>query len=137
MAIKQQKADKGKHIAPTEDLFTFPKNVFNYPIFCLKYLHKDFCITRCDKDEKISLLEKLHQLSSMTWEQIRQAGRHGLGTEKIEQDSIKAGKPLHVTPDVTMYAIRFQGKKPMVGYKSHFIFHILYIDRSFTLYNHG
>lgn len=64
------------------------------------------------------------------------APRHGLGTEKINQSSIKASKPASVTPDVSFYALRFQGKKAMVGYKSDFIFHVVYLDRDFTLYDH-
>ncbi len=79
----------------------------------------------------------MHKLSSMTWEQIRQAQRHGLGQEIIPQDSIRAGKPPHVTPEVNFYALRFDGLKPFVGYKKDFIFHIVYIDRAFTLYDHG
>lgn len=135
MAIKKTQPNKGGKIQPTPDLF--PKSVFNYPVFCLKHIHKDYSISHCDKNEKIDLIERLCKLSSMTWEQIRMADRHGLGSEKINRDSIKAGFPPHITPDITFYALRFSGLKPIVGYKSDFIFHILYIDRSFTLYDHG
>ncbi len=134
MGIKSKQGTPGNNIKPTQDLF--PKSIFNYPVFCFKHLHKDYSITQCQKEEKISLVEKLHKLSTMTWEQIRLSPRHGLGSEKISQDSIKVGLPSHVTPDVTFYALRFDGMKPMVGYKSDFIFHIVYLDRDFTLYNH-
>lgn len=135
MGIKNPNANKGKNIKPTNDLF--PKSLFNYPIFCFKYMHKDYHVDKCEREEKLSLLDRICKLSTMTWEQIQFAPKHGLGTEKISQDSIKCGKPLHITPDVTFYALRFDGKKPMVGYKSDFIFHLVYLDRDFTLYNHG
>jgi len=134
MAIKNPKGQSGANIKPTEDLF--PKSMFNYPVFCFKYLNKDYHIDKCDKDEKIKFIDRLCHLSSMTWEQIKFAPRHGAGTEKIAQDSIKAPKPVHVTKDVIFYALRFDGMKPMVGYKSDFIFHLVYIDRDFTLYRH-
>jgi hypothetical protein len=133
MGIKDKKGDKGKNISPTPDLF--PKTTFNYPVFCFKYLHKDHSLSQCDKDEKVSLIEKLHKFSSMTWEQIRLAPRHGLGQEKIT--SFNVTLPGHVTEDVSFYALRFDGKKPIVGYKTDFIFHIVYIDRDFTVYKHG
>lgn len=135
MPIKKQIPKGGKHIQPTADLF--PKSVFNYPVFCFKHLQKDYSLEKCQRDEKIDLIERLCKLSTMTWEQIRLSDRHGLGTEKISQHSIRTGIPNHITPDVTFYALRFSGKKPIVGYKSDFIFHILYIDRDFTLYDHG
>lgn len=135
MSIKRPGVNRGKTIQPTPDLF--PKSIFNYPVFCLKYIHKDFSLDHCDKSEKAALIERLYKLSTMTWEQIRMADKHGLGTEKINRDSIKAGIPSHVTGDITFYALRFSGKKPIVGYKSDFIFHILYIDRNFALYDHG
>lgn len=135
MGIKKQSGASGKHIQPTKDLF--PKSTFNYPIFCFRHIHRDYSLEKCEKDEKIDLIERLCKLSTLTWEQIKLADRHGFGTEKISHESIKVGKPAHITPDITFYALRFSGKKPIVGYKSDFIFHILYIDRDFTLYNHG
>lgn len=134
MGIKNRKGEAGPNIKPTEDLFS--RSIFNYPVFCFKHLNKDYHLDDCTKIEKISLIEQICKLSSMTWEQIRLSPKHGLGTEKIAQDSIRASKPVHVTPDVTFYALRFDGKKPMVGYKSDFIFHIVYLDRSFKLYKH-
>lgn len=134
MGIKGKEGKKGETLSITKDLF--PKSIFNYPVFCFKYLCKGYHIDDCDKDEKIKLLDKLCMFSSMTWQQIQFAPRHGLGAEKIAQGSINTGIPAHITPDVTLYALRFDGKKPIVGYKSDFIFHLLYIDRGFTLYNH-
>ncbi len=72
----------------------------------------------------------------MTWDQIRMAHRHGLSTEKINRSAIKASLPPSITPDLSFYALRFDGMKPMVGYKSDFIFHVVYLDRAFTLYDH-
>lgn len=135
MGIKQPKVDKGLHISATQDLF--PKEVFNYPVFCLKYMQKDYSLNQCEKEEKISLIERMYQLSSLTWPQIRVTQKHGFGYEKINRDAIRAPIPQHITPDISLYAFRFDGKKPMVGYITHFIFHVVYLDRDFTLYNHG
>ena len=136
MGIKPAKPDKGDRISATDDL-VFRKDLFNYPVFCLKYLHKDWDLSRCEKDQKISLIERMCKLSTMTWDQIRQTHKHGFGSEKIQQENLRAARPSHITPDVTFYALRFDGLRPMVGYKSHFIFHILYLDTNFSLYEHG
>ncbi|WP_071883807.1 hypothetical protein [Serratia marcescens] len=106
------------------------------PVFSLRYLQRDFCIERCEKNERAAFAVKLFKLSQLTWADIRQADRHGLGTEKISRDSIKAAIPEHITPDVDFLAFRFNGKAPMVGYKLGSIFYILWLDRSFKLYEH-
>ena len=76
-------------------------------------------------------------MSQLTWNEIRSAHRHGLGGEKIDRTAIKRPIPSHVTEDVTFLAYRFSGMKPMVGYRLKEMFHIIWLDRDFTLYDHG
>jgi hypothetical protein len=73
----------------------------------------------------------------MTWNQLVGSHRHGSGTEKTARQSIRAPIPRHVTEDVTFLAFRFHRKRPMVGYRDGRIFHILWLDHSFSVYDHG
>lgn len=106
------------------------------PIFCLRYLQDPFCVVSCEQQEQAALAVTLRRLSFMTWAQIRNAPRHGLGTEKIARESLRAPVPEGITEDVVFLAIRFHGKAPMVGYRSGQVFHIVWLDRAFTLYPH-
>jgi len=109
----------------------------NYPIFCFKYIHKSYHINSCENEDKIRFLERIITLSGMTWQELEYSPKHGMGTEKIQRSAIKQDLPKEITDDVTHFlAFRFSGKKPFVGFRERFIFHILYIDRDFTLYNH-
>jgi hypothetical protein len=113
------------------------ENKIKHPVFCFKYLHKDFHVDKCNADEKICLLEQIIKLSNLSWQEIEYSGRHGLGTEKIDKNSIRKDLPKDITEDVSYFlALRFGGKKAFVGFRNKFIFHILYIDRDFTLYKH-
>lgn len=109
------------------------------PTFCLHYLGGNYCLTKCDTKEKADLAERLHKLSSMTWQEIKHAQRHGLGFEIISRKSLKTDLPpaVKAMEDVTVLAFRFSGKKPMVGYRDGRTFHIVFLDRDFTLYPHG
>ena len=79
-----------------------------------------------------------NKLSQLPWKELRQAPRHGLGYEKIKRHSIKSGIPLHITDDVDHFiAFRFHDKAPMVGHRQERIFYIFWIDRDFSLYDHG
>lgn len=106
------------------------------PIFCLRYLQPPYCVTSCEQQEQASFAVTLRRLSSMTWAQIRNAPRHGLGTEKIDRGSLRARVPDGITEDVVFLAIRFHGMAPMVGYRSGQTFHVVWLDRAFTLYPH-
>lgn len=108
-----------------------------HPVFCLEFLRPAYCLSKCDVKEKAALADTLHELSRLTWSQIQAAPRHGKGCEKIDRASIKGDSiPLHITDDTHLLAFRFFGKAPMVGYRTDRIFHLVWLDRDFTLYSH-
>jgi hypothetical protein len=107
------------------------------PVFSLHYLNRDFCLSACNRDEKASFADAMYKLSQITWNEVICSHRHGLGFEKISRDAIKSTIPEHLTDDVRMIAFRFHGKAPMVGYRDGNVFHVIWFDRAFTLYDHG
>jgi hypothetical protein len=131
-----QARSRGEHIRPRESATGSTDG--RTPVFCLRFLDRPYCVTECERDEQASLALTMHRLSRLTWQQIRNAPRHGLGTEKIHRESIRAAIPTGITEDVESFlAIRFHGKAPMVGFRSGEVFHLVWLDRAFTLYAHG
>mgnify|MGYP006325550845 CR=1 FL=1 len=127
--------NQGKKFGIKEEMIEVPH--YDYPIFCFKHLHRNHNLDKCDSEEKKALIEKVVVLSQMSWQQIQQAPRHGLGSEKIAISSIKPKCPPFITDDVKfLLSVRFQGKKPFLGHKDRFIFHVIFIDRDFTVYSH-
>jgi len=130
--LKQTQASKINSIQPN---FSTQQA---HPIFCLKYLDRNYySLSACTKEEKAAFADTLDRLSQLTWAEITKSPRHGLGYEKIARSSLRAPIPKHIEEDVIFIAFRFYGKAPMVGYREGMIFHILWIDRDFTLYHHG
>ena len=115
-----------------------PLNEIDYPVFCLRHLHKarDYNLGSCDNEHKSAFVSQLETLSQLPWNKINTLPRHGLGWEKLPQAAINDRIPNHVTEDVTLLAFRYHGRKPFVGYRSSFIFHVLFIDHHYELYNH-
>lgn len=102
-------------------------------------MHRDYSLASCTQEEKAAFAETLWKLSQMTWQQIMQSPRHGRGAEFIERNRITGAQvPSHVTDDVRLMALRFHGKKPMVGYrgKDGVTLFVMFLDRDFTLYSH-
>lgn len=110
-----------------------------YPTFCLRHIirHQNFSFEGLSEEQKAAFVDTLRNLSQLTWAQIRGSHRHGLGTEKIEQHVLKCPLPPHVTEDVTILAIRFHGKAPMLGYRNGTTLHIICLDANFSAYDHG
>ncbi|MCY7275487.1 MAG: hypothetical protein LH702_17550 [Phormidesmis sp. CAN_BIN44] len=129
------KKEKGKKIAtPSQTRNASPEQ--QKPIFSLYYLNKDYCLSACDKDQKAAFADTLYKLSQITWNEIISSPRHGAGCERISRNSIRTSIPNHLKEDVNFIAFRFYGKAPMVGYRDENIFHVIWIDRVFSLYDH-
>lgn len=109
------------------------------PIFSFEKMQdgSGYSINCCDRDDQSALAKRLFLLSQMNWRDIRQAPRHGAGTETIARKSIKAKLPDSVTEDSTILALRYNGKRPMIGYREGRIFYVLLLDHDFTAYDHG
>jgi hypothetical protein len=108
-----------------------------HPLFSFRYLQAGFCIRDCSKEQRAAFATRLKELSCLTWGQIRQSPRHGLGYEIIGRGSFKVGIPAHVTPETHLLAFRCFGKAPMVGYKVNDRLYVLWLDPNFKVYSHG
>lgn len=120
--IRRPKEVKGAHITYPVPV-TIP-DTQKRPIFSFHYLQDTHCISGCTREEKAGFADTMRALSKMTWNEIRSAPRHGLGSEKIERNIIRAPIPSNITDDATFLAIRFHKMRPMVGFRESNIFHI-------------
>lgn len=107
------------------------------PVFSFHYLQESHCISRCNTEQKLSFVEKMRLLSKLTWNQIRSAPRHGLGSEKIPRDRFLVPIPSYIANDEVFIAFRFYHLAPMIGIRRDQIFHIIWFDKDFNVYNHG
>lgn len=106
------------------------------PVFCLHHLADGWRISDCERDDQAAFALTTEKLSRVTWRDIRNAHRHGVGAEKISRHALKAPVPVGIDDDVQFLALRFSGKKPMVGFRSSRIFHVVWFDSRFSLYDH-
>ena len=107
------------------------------PFFSLEHMIDNFCVKACKMEERAQFAEALYKRGKLTWQEIKQSHRHGLGLEKISRGSIKVGLPSVVTEDVNLIAFRCFGKMPMVGYRQGRTFYVLWLDPAGKVYDHG
>jgi hypothetical protein len=137
--MKAPKIEKGRHIkshgAPQSNVI----DTLDYPVFCFRHLQGkyDFYACQAKHDHIIGFVNQLYNLSKLMWNEIQLAPKHGIDSEKISRDAIKPAIPQIATHDVTFLALRYHGKNPMIGFRNGTVFHILWIDHDFSVYNHG
>lgn len=108
-----------------------------HPVFALEFLTGDYCVTKCDKEERAAFAMTLHQLSRNSWRELKQRGKHKGGCEKISKSQMKFRIPPFFSEDVDCVIFRFSAMKAMIGFRKDKIYYIVALDRNFTAYNHG
>jgi hypothetical protein len=111
-----------------------------YPAFSFEKMQDKSgnSVNCCADEDRVALVKRLFMLSRMTWKEIRNAPAKGVGSEQIPKFRIQRPIPPSVTPDVDQFSsLHFSGNKRFIGYRVGQIFHILWVDHSFEVYNHG
>nr|WP_314546724.1 hypothetical protein [uncultured Massilia sp.] len=132
--IKDVKPDRGQKIAAVAPV----DYENNPPMFSLERIQAgEFCFSELSVDHKAAFGEAIYRRRSLAWKDINQAGRHGLGFEKIAKTSIRAPIPRFISDEFDHFlAFRFNGLRPMVGYRVRDVFYVLWFDSNFSLYDH-
>jgi uncharacterized phage-associated protein len=132
--LKGPSAAKGNRISAQEPV--------NYdaspPLFSLERLQGgDYCLSCLDQQGKAAFADAIFRRRTLTWGEVKKLNKHGLGFEKIPRKILKAGIPSCITDDADHFiAFRFDGMKPMVGYRQRNVFFVLWFDHNFSLYPH-
>jgi hypothetical protein len=68
--LKPPQQEKGKKLVTPSNKQEIPPEQ-QPPVFSLRYLEGEYCLTKCDKDEQAAFALKIHRLSKLTWSQIQ------------------------------------------------------------------
>ena len=82
MKIRQPKRNKGKRFKIHEDAKRSSQQ--ERPLFSFEFLNHDarYALSRCSSEEKSRFIEKIVNLSQLTWAEIQSSNRHKVGYEK-------------------------------------------------------
>lgn len=109
------------------------------PVFSLSKMQRGtgYSIECCERDDCAAFSSKLFELSQLDWQTIQNSGRHAAGSETIKKSNLKHSVAALIPEDGTPLSIRFNGKKPMLGYRKDQIFYVIALDKDFSVYPHG
>jgi hypothetical protein len=81
-------------------------------------------------------LTKWHKRTQLTWTQLVQHSKHGLGSEFLPRHVFKPQVPDWLSRDRYM-VFRHQGNQPFAGFRAGDVFHVLWIEARYNdLYDH-
>jgi hypothetical protein len=109
------------------------------PIFCLEHLTSGFDLKNSDmtKDAKAAFAERLQELASLTWSEIKRQARHKQGFELLPVKQLKVTLPRIFDGEENVMCFRYHGMLPMAGIRRGATLHFVAIERTFgDLYNH-
>lgn len=113
-------------------------------VFCFKHIHRGYdieklCERRVQNKTVKSFIKKIQKLSQVEISEIMASDKFTIGYELLPISILRVKIPSSVTDDIqNVHVFRFNGKKGrIIGYYDGNIFHILFIDHSLSLYDHG
>ncbi len=130
--LKSRKPPSQPHVAAREPIARSTND--QPPCFTFCYLAPDFRVSDCEHSDKGAFADRLQELGQLTWGQITQAPRQGMGTETIPQDRIIPAIPRHITPDIRLLSWRFGRGARIIGYRDEQVFHVVWIDPNHRAY---
>jgi hypothetical protein len=132
-SVKRQKSKTTSILNATPPIeYNKHKPIFSF--HNMKY-QGDNCLSRCDQSSKCQVVDKLLELSQLTWGQIGSAPREGMGFENIPTGQFHIPLPNFVTPEVkNLQVFRYSARGRIAGLRLLDIYHILAIGPS--LYPH-
>ena len=95
----------------------------------------EFCLSSCTRDEVREYVDALRQLTTLTWQQVLETGGKGRNKAGLAYtpypDSELRGvtRPLWLSEDVKISAVRATQKSRIFGYYLEHTFYILWFDR--------
>lgn len=97
---------------------------------------KEYCLSRCELEEKAEFAHTLLMISQMQWKNIYSIGRKQLGLEHIPIDQFHTSSfPDIVTPDVEkLMVFTYSHGGRMAGIRENDVFHVLFVGDN--LYSH-
>ena len=129
--IKKRNAETNKIKIPSQNNIQV-----DYPVFCFRHLQT---LEKSDYKFYADFVERLKKISSLNWNEILVADRHGFGTEKIPVTQIKRMLPRFITPEISdLIVFRANGdNRPFLGLRNGSVFHIIFLEEKFgDVYNH-
>ena len=108
------------------------------PHFSLEFLVKGFTLTECDKDQRSAFAMALQERASLSWVDIGNSGRKGLGSEKIHSLNVPITDTIMADKRDKIVSFRFGGNKErFLGYRDGRVLYIVWVDPGGRVYDHG
>lgn len=107
------------------------------PKISFRLIQPRWGVEELNADQARAFLLKWEKRSSMTWNEIMMAHKHGLGSETLPAKSIIPDLLEWMDSSEKLLVLRHEGRLPQVGIRIGDTFEVIWIEPEFnTLYSH-
>lgn len=106
------------------------------PIFCFEFLKGSYCLSKCEPKLKVKVIDKIHHLSSLTWQEITGTNRKSNGTEIIPIRQSKCRVPDKFKHIENFLVFHTADNHAILGSRQEQVYYIFGIDFNYTAYKH-
>lgn len=103
------------------------------PLFSLSYIAKGYCVKDCEKEEQAAVALALQDISYLTWKELKNASRRGIGYENIYFISKTIPE---IATKKQLIAFRIGKLARLIGFRERQTFFIIWIDTKGEVYKH-
>ncbi|MCA9834194.1 MAG: hypothetical protein KC435_09625 [Thermomicrobiales bacterium] len=108
-----------------------------HPVLCLRHVQRGWGVGELTDAQCREFLVKWEKRAKLTWKQLVQHPRHGLGSELLPSSKFNPSPPQELARDRYM-VFRHEGNLPFTGFRTGDAFHVLWIEKTYNeLYDHG
>lgn len=108
-----------------------------YPTLSFRFLQKGWGTEELSEKQCQQLLIKWEKRCGMTWTELSQQPKHGLGSEFLPIGKIKPSVPRNFQDETKVRVYRHESNYPMAGFKVGSTFYIVWIEANYNdLYDH-
>ena len=109
-----------------------------HPLLCLRHCRSGWGVEELRPEQCQQFLIKWNKRAKLTWDELVQHDRHGLGSEFIPAAKIKPSPPPDSIKRDRYLVLRHDGNLPFVGFRTGDVFHVLWIEKKYNeLYDHS
>ena len=107
-----------------------------HPVLCLRHVQAGWGVGELTDAQCREFLVKWEKRAKLTWKELVQHPKHGLGSEFLPSSKFKTSAPEELERDRYM-VFRHEGNLPFAGFRAGDTFHVLWIERQYNdLYDH-
>ncbi|WP_257181393.1 hypothetical protein [Corynebacterium cystitidis] len=123
--------DKGQNLSGAVPKALREKET-EYPALSFRHVQKGWGFEELSNGQRLAFLTKWQERCKISWKELSQHKKHGLGSELLPRHVIKPMIPRQFTDVEKFRVYRHEGNHALAGWRGANIFYVIWIEATFN-----